>query len=117
MTLPTKPLSLKTSLTHGVRHWRGFRVRAKRATVWRQANPEEHSWFKAQPELETLGDFLLLAPDIKDELWLLIERVWNGFPDPPEYAFLAFDLDGQLIIAKDFDHLPRTWTLPEPKAL
>ena len=115
--LPTKPLSLKTSLTHGVRHWRGFRVRAKRATVWRQASPEEHAWLKTQPELETLGDFLWLAPDIEDELWLLIERVWNGFPDPPKYAFLAFDLGGALMIAKDFDHLSTGWTLPDLRTL
>ena len=80
-------------------------------------NPEEHAWLKTQPELETLGDFLWLAPDIEDELWLLIERVWNGFPDPPKYAFLAFDLGGALMIAKDFDHLPTGWTLPESQAL
>ena len=117
MTLPTKPLSLKTSLTHGFRHWREFRVRAKRPTVWRQANPEEHSWFKAQPELETLGDFLLLAPEIKDELWLLIERIWNGLPDPPLYAFLAFDLEGNLLADGDLDRLPKAWTLPDLRTL
>ena len=117
MTLPTKPLSLKPSLTHGFRHWREFHVRAKRVAAWRQANPEEHAWLKTQPELEALGDFLFLAPGIEDELWLLIERIWNGFPDPPEYAFLAYDLGGGLIIAKDFDYLPRAWTLPKPQTL
>jgi hypothetical protein len=82
--------------------------------VWRQASPEEQNWLKTQPELETLGDFLFLAPGIEDELWFLIERIWHGFPDPPKYAFLAYDLNGQLIVAKDVDRLPGAWILQEP---
>ena len=117
MTLPTKPLSLKLSLLRGVRYWGGFRMRAKRATAWQQASPAELEWLKGQPVLERLGDFLFLAPTVEDELWLLVERTWNGFPDPPKFAFLAYDLGDELILAKDFYHLPARWTLPEPQQL
>jgi len=112
MTFPTEPLSLKSSLVRGVRHWRRFRVRAKRAVAWRNATPQERDWLKGQPELEPLGDFLLLAPSVEDELWLLIERIWNGWPDPSMYAFLAYDQDHRLILGKDFEVLPKAWTLP-----
>jgi len=112
MNLPDCPLSL--TLPHGrkLKCGRAFRARKKRQVAWRNATPQERDWLKGQPELEPLGDFLLLAPSVEDELWLLIERIWNGWPDPPMYAFLAYDQDYRLILGKDFDVLPRTWTLP-----
>ncbi|MEO9969298.1 MAG: hypothetical protein ABJG15_05635 [Hyphomonadaceae bacterium] len=117
MQLPESHLSLNVPVRHGLLSGHRFRSRAKRKTKWRNATPEEHAWLKAQPDLDPLGDFLCLAPKIDDELWLLIERVWNGFPDPPKFAFVAYDKDLNLIVAKDFQHCPSRWSLPEPEAL
>ena len=117
MNLPTKPLTWNTGLLSGVKHAFALQKRKRRRTVWQRATPEEYQWLKTQPQIEELGDFLFLAPAIEDELWLLVERTWHGFPDPPLYAFLAFDLEGKLIAGGDLDHLPRTWTLPKPQTL
>jgi len=117
MSLPAKPLSLDLSLTRKLKLGKAFQKRAARAAAWRQANPDEHSWLKSQTELEQFGDFLFLTSNIEDELWLLIERTWHGFPDPPQYAFFAFGLDHRLIVAKDLDDLPTAWAMPDAPAL
>jgi len=117
MHLPTKPLSLDLPFSRRFQRGRNFRTRKRIFVEWRQATPDEYAWLKTQPALEQLGDFLFLAPAIDDELWLLIERVWNGWPDPPTYGFMAYDLEGQLLTGVDFDRLPRKWQLPEPLAV
>jgi hypothetical protein len=37
---------------------------------------------------------------------------WHGWPDPPEFAIFAFDIERRIIWAVDFDHLPECWALP-----
>ena len=117
MVLPSEPLPLKLPLADEFQRVRDFRARTKTRAEWRISSPEEYQWLKDQPELERLGDFLFLAPAIEDELWLLIERMWNGLPDPPMYVFLAYGLNRQLITARDFDTLPKAWTLPDASKL
>ena len=117
MTLPTKPLSLDLSLTRKLKLEKAFRERTARAAAWRGASPAEYGWLKTQPELEQFGEFLFLASDIEDELWLLIERTWHGFPDPPQYAFFAFGADDKLIVGMDLDDLPEAWVMPDAPAL
>ena len=102
--------------THGnletAKRWSMLRKHKKRSITWRSAEPAEYEWFKTQPNIEALGDFLYVAPD-EDDLWLLIERTWHGWPDPPRFACLAFDVSGKLIVGGDFEVVPATWTLPE----
>ena len=117
MHLPTNTLTWNDTLLGGMKRELAMRKCKRRKTVWRKATPEDYKWFQAQPQIEELGDFLFLATDTEDELWLLIERFWNGWPDPPLYAFLVFDLEGNLIAGGDFHRLPSAWTLPEPTQL
>jgi|GEM_PF-3256755 len=117
MTLPAKPLSLDLSLARKLKLGKAFRERTTRAAAWRGAGAAEYGWLKKQPELEPFGDFLFVANDIEDELWLLIERTWHGFPDPLQYAFFAFGADDRLIVAKDLSELPEAWAMPDAPAL
>ncbi|MEL6978893.1 MAG: hypothetical protein AAGM38_09465 [Pseudomonadota bacterium] len=43
------------------------------------------------------------------ELWLVGDRLWHGWPDPPEFAFWALGRDGDVRCAGDFDGWPRLW--------
>jgi len=113
MNLPIKKLSWDASLFSEIKRSLALSKRKGWKVVWRKAVPEEYDWLKAQPKIEELGDFLYLAPAIEGELWLLIERTYHGFPDPPAYAFLAFDKQGKLLAGGDFNHVPEGWDVPE----
>jgi hypothetical protein len=41
----------------------------------------------------------------------LEDRMWSGWPDPPEFCFFAMDNDTVWAVA-DFDRWPGTWTPP-----
>ena len=41
--------------------------------------------------------------------WVVRDRMWFGWPDPPEFVAIAFDGD-EVWAAADFDNWPRKWT-------
>lgn len=43
------------------------------------------------------------------ERWLIFSRDWSGWPDPPEFLFVALDAHDQLVAAVDFDDKPSAW--------
>lgn len=49
------------------------------------------------------------------EVWLIADRIWHGWPDPPEFAFWALDEDQAVRCAADFDAWPRSWARRETR--
>lgn len=89
--------------------WRGRRCRA-RPVSWRRPTLAEAARWDAHPVVGRCGDpYAVARVDGRD--WLVRERLWSGWPDPPEFAF--FVLDGEAIwLATDFDGWPRAWARP-----
>lgn len=82
-------------------------------TDWRLPTATEQAAFAAHRRLSKVADSLIAVADVGGESWILMDRIWAGFPDPPAYAFFAYCADGSTICEADLDDLPRTWRLPE----
>ena len=83
------------------------------AVDWRLPTKTEKSAFSSHRRLAKLADFLIAVADAGDESWILLERVWAGFPDPPAFAFLAYRSNGETICEADLDRPSPLWRLPE----
>lgn len=79
---------------------------------WRPPSKRELRAFEEHHRLRDLADDLIAAADVGDESWILLERTWAGFPDPPRFVFMAFRPDGAQICAADLDDLSPTWLMP-----
>ncbi|KQM86028.1 hypothetical protein ASE67_09150 [Sphingomonas sp. Leaf23] len=91
------------------RHFRRARLRDVR---WRVPTAVEVAAIEGHPILGRFGDHVLMVAEVDDERWIVRDRDWFGWPDPPEYAFFA--LAGDTIrAATDFDEWPPRWTLPD----
>ena len=80
---------------------------------WRLPTKAEHEAFSAHRRLSKVADALIAAADIGEESWILLERDWAGFPDPPAFAFFAYRSNGDTICEADLDHPSPLWRLPE----
>ncbi len=85
----------------------------KRNIVWRRATIEEQKRHETHNILGRFGDMTYaVASDGAYDL-VVRERLWHGFPDPPQYAIFAFLPNGSIWLACDFDWWPRLWTFVE----
>ena len=80
---------------------------------WRLPSKRELRAFKEHHRLRDMADDLIAAADIHDESWILLERMWSGFPDPPPFVFIAFRSNGSQVCAADLDGLSPSWRLPD----
>ncbi len=92
-------------------YWRFARCRTE-AVTWRLPSVGEQARLNADPVAGRFGDITEAIADVGGRSWCVRSRMWHGWPDPPEYAFFAFDPDGAIWCARDFDHWPRTWIRP-----
>lgn len=97
-----------------------FRFRARRRAAARFAPvcmPARWRWsydarFEAYSDgIEWVGR--PSAPPFAGEFWLVGDRLFHGWPDPPEFAFWALGGDGRLRCAAEFDWWPAAWTREE----
>ncbi len=58
------------------------------------------------------ADALDAVATAEGETWLMGERLWFGFPDPPRFMVVFLDAESRVIAATDLDRLPRGWTIP-----
>ncbi len=65
------------------------------------------------PVLDRFGDGIIAYYRNQEEDWFIIDRIWHGWPDPPEFAFFAFDSQKQIVTGQDFGCWPVTWTRPK----
>lgn len=94
------------------RFWRHFRRYRRRTVAWRLPTDAEAAAIDGHPVLGRFGDHIVAVADVGDEHWIVRDRDWFGWPDPPEYVFFA--LTGDTIrAAVDFDGWPPRWSLPD----
>ena len=100
------------SLLDDVRFGARLRAAARVAIPWRPPTDAERAAIDAHPIIERFGDWTIAVADHDGRQWIVRERIWHGWPDPPEFA--AFALDGDAIwCAADFHLWPRAWTRPQ----
>jgi hypothetical protein len=104
------------SLMDDIRSALRFRACRKRPTQWVREPGMEAAIFQRYPSIERFGDFVHAAARVDDppsaQDWIVIERIWNGWPDPSRFAFVAMQ-DGAIWAARDFDRRPACWTIVE----
>ena len=83
------------------------------ATTWRLPTEAEQEAFSEHRRLSKVADALIAAADVNGESWILCERDWSGFPDPPPFAFFAYRSDGATICEADLESPSPSWILPE----
>ena len=98
------------SLFDDLRYLRRFRACRAQPIAWRQPTAQQARRWEAHPIVGRFGDLLAVATlDGRD--WILRQRLWHGWPDPPEFAW--FVLEGDAIwAAADVDRWPAAWTKP-----
>lgn len=91
--------------------WR-YRRCARRTVDWEVAAP---SLLADRPDLLRFANWPYAQSTVDQQKWVVLERAWAGWPDPPRYVFLAFDLAGVVWAARDFHDWPQAWTLLEDR--
>ena len=92
--------------------WR-FRKLRRQSVAWLAPSEADHAAWRADGTVEPFGDHLVAVARIDGRRAWILENDWFGWPDPPQYAFFAFDAEGAIWAATNFNHWPERWTLPE----
>lgn len=98
--------SLFDDLRFFVRH---ARLR-RRAICWHSPYAEERSWLDEHEVWRRFGDETIGTANVDGLACYVRERIWFGWPDPPQYVVLAFDNTGHIAIAMDFAIWPTAWS-------
>jgi hypothetical protein len=86
--------------------------RLKVKVDWRGPTAEERARHEADPRLARFADLVVAIASVSDESWLVMERIWNGWPDPSKWLFLSLSDTGSIIAGYDFDTWPSHWSPP-----
>lgn len=81
---------------------------------WRGPTQDEANGIESNPIVARFGDTTLLVTEVESCQWIIRERDWYGWPDPPRYVFFALDGDRAIWAARDFDRWPTAWTPMPP---
>lgn len=100
------------SLIDDVRSAARFRSLAKQSIDWLPVEAYPGDAYKDFPEIDRFGDSCFAYRRADNEDWFIVDRFWHGFPDPPEFAFLAFDQQRQIVTGYDFADWPDRWSKP-----
>ena len=100
------------SLFDDVRSAARFRALAKQPLIWLSPTDYPGDVYADFPALERFGDRCFAYKRSEDEEWLIIDRCWHGWPDPPEFALLAFDSGKKIVTGYDFSDWPTAWIKP-----
>jgi hypothetical protein len=85
-----------------------FWIRRGRAITWRVPSDAEQRKLDAHPIIGRFGNQTRFVADVGTERWLVRDRDWWGWPDPPRYAYFVLDGD-RLVVAADFNAWPVAW--------
>ena len=97
------------SVMDDLRSARRFRRLRKLPIIWQAPDQWPGDIDADFPILDRFGDGVIAWHQADTETWIIIDRLWHGWPDPPEYAWLVFDQEGQIIAGYDFDTWPKAW--------
>jgi hypothetical protein len=99
------------SLLDDIRFMQRFRSCRNARTTWRLPTREEDAGYESHPIVRRFGDSTEAIASVDDRTWIVRERTFNGWPDPPRFAFFALDRDGTIWAAVDFHQWPGKWTI------
>ncbi len=89
-----------------------LKVLRKQRILFRKPNAEEDKHFDQHMIFGQYGDFNVAIAEHEGETLVIRERIWNGWPDPPQFVFFA--LQGkEVTCAADFNFWPGKWVSPE----
>ncbi|WOS64693.1 hypothetical protein [Sinorhizobium fredii] len=90
--------------------WR-FR-RSRRVPVpWRRPRTTDRDWIERHTQMRRFGDTTVAVAWLDGRRWIVKERFWFGWPDPPRYVM--FVLESETVwMAKDFNRWPPQWRKP-----
>lgn len=87
-------------------------LRCRRHLInWRQPDGNDRSRYGPGSLVDRFGDDLYAAADYDRRQWVVTERWWHGWPDPPRFAVFAFSGDGNVWLAHDFHMWPSCWSI------
>ena len=99
------------SLADDLRSLARFRRCRRLPVEWRRPSPDDSERWDSHPIVGRLGDATYAVQEVDGRRWVVRDRMWFGWPDPPEFAW--FVLDGQEIwAALDFNDWPPRWERP-----
>ncbi|WP_420137845.1 hypothetical protein [Sphingomonas sp.] len=99
------------SIVDDLRYLRRFRQCRRRAVLWRTPTAADEKTIEVHPVLGRFGDATIAVAEVDGRHWIVRERDWHGWPDPPRYVFFANEQDG-IWAAADFDGWPQAWQQP-----
>ena len=99
--------SLLDDVCFKVRFWRCWKTPAS----WRKPSREQDTEYERHPILGRFGDATVAVTVVDQRKWVVRERDWHGWPDPPRYAFFALGPDDTIWAASDFHQWPVGWTI------
>ncbi|PAX08206.1 hypothetical protein CKY28_11590 [Sphingomonas lenta] len=103
------------SVTDDLRFLLRFRRCRRTPVAWRDPTPAEMDFWEAHPIVGRFADSTYAVAEVDGRRWVVRDRLWFGWPDPPEFAW--FVLDGEAVwAAADFNDWPRAWKRPAASA-
>lgn len=94
--------------------WR-FRACRLGAADWCKPDDAERKRYDTHPLFNRFGDATTALAGVDGRTWIVRERDWHGWPDPPRYVFFALDPGGSIWCARDFHVWPQAWARPSEK--
>ena len=91
--------------------WR-FRACRRRAVEWRKPDDATRAFYDGHALIGRFGDGTLAVAEVDGRTWIVRERDWHGWPDPPRFVFFALEPDGRVWCARDFHVWPQAWARP-----
>ena len=91
--------------------WR-FRGCRLRAASWCAPSDGERMHYDVHPLFGRFGDATTALAIVDGRTWIIRERDWHGWPDPPRFVFFALKPEGSIWCARDFHVWPQAWVRP-----
>jgi hypothetical protein len=115
-TPPVDPDGFGQSIADDNRFLLHFRQCRRATVVWRIPTNDEARAIDADPIIGRFGDLTIGVADVDGRRWIVRERDWHGWPDPPRFVFFAMEGD-KVWAGADFDRWPGSWWPPEREAM
>ena len=93
--------------------WR-FRACSQRPVLWLKPGEANCAFYDGHPRIGRFGDSTIAIASVDGRTWVVRERDWYGWPDPPRFVFFAREAQGTVWSARDFSVWPQAWQWPEP---
>ena len=81
------------SLADDLRSYHRFRRIRLETLMWRKPTDEEARMADAHPIVGRFGDATYAVRNDGERRFIVRDRMWHGWPDPPEFALFILDRD------------------------